>query len=344
MGFEYESGYCYDCGVDRKLERKTANHILHLLITLVLGFLTLPFFFIGGIFWIVVWIFSSIQVGNWRCSTCGSSSVSHFTSNSVLRQVAETEKASKLFLFLGWVFGSLLFIIGLALLFSVAEFGYPNLILSVTFFIASFLLLPPIRRFAYEKTKIKLNLRAKQGAFSLVFLSGIAIFTIALVTSKDFHKNTETSTQISISKPTKEITVNEKIEKLEAELRQIDTYQIADKIRIYNELLDLNPNSQNAELYLKQLDYYKSLNDFNKECKEKAEMYAKFKMKHPSSFSKITPISNKFKYDYLIVSQVNFTASNSFGAKTSHQLLVECIKETSGEVRIKEIELVESPL
>ena len=72
MGMEYSSGFCKNCNADRKLERKTPNHILHFLITIVLGLFTMG---IGAVIWIVIWILLSVQIGGWRCSTCGSKSV-----------------------------------------------------------------------------------------------------------------------------------------------------------------------------------------------------------------------------------------------------------------------------
>lgn len=72
MATEYESGYCNNCKADRKVERKATNHILHLLITVILGFFTMG---IGSIIWICVWILSSIKFGGWICSTCGSNKV-----------------------------------------------------------------------------------------------------------------------------------------------------------------------------------------------------------------------------------------------------------------------------
>jgi len=72
MGLDISTGYCKYCKEQRKFERKATNHVLHLLITVVLGILTFPFFAIGGIFWLVIWILSAIKIGGWRCSVCGS--------------------------------------------------------------------------------------------------------------------------------------------------------------------------------------------------------------------------------------------------------------------------------
>ncbi|MFK5937704.1 MAG: hypothetical protein QM497_04815 [Sulfurimonas sp.] len=77
MGLEYNNGYCGICKETRKIERKTPNHVLHFLITTVLGIFTMG---IGALIWIFIWIGVSIRFGGWRCSTCGSSSVkSSFT-------------------------------------------------------------------------------------------------------------------------------------------------------------------------------------------------------------------------------------------------------------------------
>ena len=65
MGLEYTGGYCKQCAAPRKLERKGTNHILHLLLSI----------FTVGI-WVIVWIASTIKMGGWSCSQCGSSKVS----------------------------------------------------------------------------------------------------------------------------------------------------------------------------------------------------------------------------------------------------------------------------
>lgn len=69
MSTEYIGGYCETCQAQRKFERRSPNHILHLLITVVLGVITLG---IGAVIWIIVWILLSIQFKGWICSTCGS--------------------------------------------------------------------------------------------------------------------------------------------------------------------------------------------------------------------------------------------------------------------------------
>lgn len=69
MATEYIGGYCETCQAQRKFERKSPNHILHLLITVILGAITLG---IGAVIWIIVWILLSIQFKGWICSTCGS--------------------------------------------------------------------------------------------------------------------------------------------------------------------------------------------------------------------------------------------------------------------------------
>ena len=61
MGMQYKSGFCKQCGEQRKVSRKSANHILHL----ILSVLTAGF-------WLIVWFLVAIQFGGWRCDTCGS--------------------------------------------------------------------------------------------------------------------------------------------------------------------------------------------------------------------------------------------------------------------------------
>lgn len=65
MGMQFKSGVCKNCGESRKVERKTANHILHLILSILTAGL-----------WLVVWLLITIQIGGWRCSTCGSKKVS----------------------------------------------------------------------------------------------------------------------------------------------------------------------------------------------------------------------------------------------------------------------------
>lgn len=69
MSVEYHTGYCKNCDADRKLERKTPNHILHFLITVVLGIFT---YGIGSVVWIVVWYLISSKFSGWTCHVCGS--------------------------------------------------------------------------------------------------------------------------------------------------------------------------------------------------------------------------------------------------------------------------------
>ncbi len=65
MALNYKSGFCKDCGDQRKVARPRPNHVLHLLLSvLTVGF------------WIIVWVGTSIQFGGWRCDTCGSKKVS----------------------------------------------------------------------------------------------------------------------------------------------------------------------------------------------------------------------------------------------------------------------------
>jgi len=69
MSIEYHTGYCKSCDADRKLERKTPNHILHFLITVVLGIFT---YGIGSAIWIGVWFLISTKFSGWTCHVCGS--------------------------------------------------------------------------------------------------------------------------------------------------------------------------------------------------------------------------------------------------------------------------------
>jgi hypothetical protein len=69
MGFEYRTGHCNNCNADKKLERKKVNHLVHFLITIVLGIFT---YGIGSMIWIVVWYLISEKFNSWSCHVCGS--------------------------------------------------------------------------------------------------------------------------------------------------------------------------------------------------------------------------------------------------------------------------------
>jgi len=71
MADQEASGYCDDCKKQVMIKRKGTSHILHLLITVVLGVITAPFFAIGAILWLGVWFLSSVKIGGWRCTQCG---------------------------------------------------------------------------------------------------------------------------------------------------------------------------------------------------------------------------------------------------------------------------------
>jgi hypothetical protein len=54
------SGYCKDCEKNITLYRKSANHVLHLLLSICTFGLWLP-----------VWFLLSWRFGGWSCSACG---------------------------------------------------------------------------------------------------------------------------------------------------------------------------------------------------------------------------------------------------------------------------------
>jgi len=60
MGMEQSQQYCQHCSRQVLAARKTPNHVLHLLLTVItMGF------------WIPIWVLSSIQLGGWLCQSCG---------------------------------------------------------------------------------------------------------------------------------------------------------------------------------------------------------------------------------------------------------------------------------
>ena len=67
MAVQEATGYCKNCNRQVMIRREGTNHVLHLILSIVtFGF------------WIVIWIFSSIKIGGWRCTMCGMSASRDF--------------------------------------------------------------------------------------------------------------------------------------------------------------------------------------------------------------------------------------------------------------------------
>lgn len=64
MAFEETQKFCPACGRNVLARRKSTNHILHFLITVLSCGL-----------WIFVWMGSSVRFGGWRCTICGNASL-----------------------------------------------------------------------------------------------------------------------------------------------------------------------------------------------------------------------------------------------------------------------------
>jgi hypothetical protein len=62
MADQEATGFCKTCNKQVMIRRKGTNHILHLILTILTGGL-----------WLIIWILSSIKIGGWRCTICGSS-------------------------------------------------------------------------------------------------------------------------------------------------------------------------------------------------------------------------------------------------------------------------------
>lgn len=60
MGVEQSIKMCRACGRQQIVIRKGANHVLHL----ILSVLTMGL-------WLLVWLGSVIRFGGWSCSACG---------------------------------------------------------------------------------------------------------------------------------------------------------------------------------------------------------------------------------------------------------------------------------
>ena len=73
MAIEKTQKFCKSCNKNVLVERKGTNHILHFLITVILGFFTMG---IGAVVWIMIWILATVKIGGWRCTNCGSTKLS----------------------------------------------------------------------------------------------------------------------------------------------------------------------------------------------------------------------------------------------------------------------------
>lgn len=59
-----KTGFCEQCDQQRPVFRDKANHILHLLLSIVtFGF------------WIIIWFLCAIKIGGWRCKECGGAKI-----------------------------------------------------------------------------------------------------------------------------------------------------------------------------------------------------------------------------------------------------------------------------
>jgi len=64
--YQETGGYCPRCTEPVMVRRRSANHVLHLLLTLCTMGL-----------WLLVWIGVGIRFGGWRCSRCGAPAGTH---------------------------------------------------------------------------------------------------------------------------------------------------------------------------------------------------------------------------------------------------------------------------
>ena len=68
MAEQVTGGYCKMCEANCNIYRRSPNHLLHLILSILTAGL-----------WIIVWIGVTIQFGGWRCKQCGSKKVSRGT-------------------------------------------------------------------------------------------------------------------------------------------------------------------------------------------------------------------------------------------------------------------------
>jgi|GEM_PF-1777377 len=73
-----------------------------------------------------------------------------------------------LYIALNWLFGTAFLLLGLATIIT-------SPLAAITFLIISFLLLPPIRKFAYKKTKIKIPINIRSVAIFILFISSMIL-------------------------------------------------------------------------------------------------------------------------------------------------------------------------
>lgn len=62
MGWKESSGVCSNCGTRRRTRKKTCNHVLHLILSIITAGL-----------WVIIWIFEVITDAStkYNCVECG---------------------------------------------------------------------------------------------------------------------------------------------------------------------------------------------------------------------------------------------------------------------------------
>lgn len=91
MGEQREGGYCANCKKDVVVFRRTTNHLLHLVLTVLTAGL-----------WIIVWMLISLMPSRRTCGQCGSSNIGHRSTTSrttgidgFLKRSADKERAKR---------------------------------------------------------------------------------------------------------------------------------------------------------------------------------------------------------------------------------------------------------
>ena len=63
--YVYNQGFCKHCNKYVETKRKGTSHVLHLILTIIsLGT------------WLIIWLLCFIKIGGWRCTACGSLTIS----------------------------------------------------------------------------------------------------------------------------------------------------------------------------------------------------------------------------------------------------------------------------
>ncbi|MGZ4159738.1 MAG: hypothetical protein ACXVNF_02910 [Neobacillus sp.] len=154
-----------------------------------------------------------------------------------------------IYLFLNWIFGVIFFLSAF-----VSLFDGSNYLCSLGYFLISFMLLPPIRNFAYSKTNIELPLLVRSiTILSLIMVAGS--FSKEYTNKQELNSSSK-SALMPIEKTEKEAKDNIEAQKKETEeiltkLKSVTS--IYENQKLYQKLVTYNPD---VNEYKEKLTYY----------------------------------------------------------------------------------------